>query len=78
MTKKQVLGFKPDARLEHINQHSEHLRDREHRSQRCDDSTSQRESNAGWNFRKGQPSKAWLKIKNPKAPAATRATDGTF
>jgi bifunctional non-homologous end joining protein LigD len=23
-------------------------------------------------------SKAWLKIKNPKAPAATRATDGTF
>jgi hypothetical protein len=24
------------------------------------------------------PSKAWLKIKNPKAPAATRATDGTF
>jgi membrane protein len=34
--------------LEHINQHSEHLRDREHHSQRCDDSTSQRESNAGW------------------------------
>jgi bifunctional non-homologous end joining protein LigD len=24
------------------------------------------------------PSKAWLKIKNPKAPAATRAVDGTF
>jgi hypothetical protein len=23
-------------------------------------------------------SKAWLKIKNPKAPAATRASDGTF
>jgi ATP-dependent DNA ligase len=23
-------------------------------------------------------SKAWLKIKNPKAPAATRAIDGTF
>jgi hypothetical protein len=23
-------------------------------------------------------SKAWLKIKNPKAPAATRATDGMF
>jgi hypothetical protein len=23
-------------------------------------------------------SKAWLKIKNPKAPAATRALDGTF
>jgi hypothetical protein len=27
---------------------------------------------------KSGPSKAWLKIKNPKAPAATRATDGTF
>jgi hypothetical protein len=23
-------------------------------------------------------SKAWLKIKNPKAPAATRVADGTF
>jgi bifunctional non-homologous end joining protein LigD len=23
-------------------------------------------------------SKAWLKIKNPKAPAATHAIDGTF
>jgi bifunctional non-homologous end joining protein LigD len=28
-------------------------------------------------YRSG-PSRAWLKIKNPKAPAATRATDGTF
>jgi ATP-dependent DNA ligase len=28
-------------------------------------------------YRSG-PSKVWLKIKNPKAPAATRATDGTF
>jgi bifunctional non-homologous end joining protein LigD len=27
---------------------------------------------------KSGPSKAWLKIKNPKAPAATRAVDGTF
>jgi bifunctional non-homologous end joining protein LigD len=27
---------------------------------------------------KSGPSKVWLKIKNPKAPAATRATDGTF
>jgi hypothetical protein len=24
------------------------------------------------------PSKAWLKIENPKAPAFTRAADGTF
>jgi hypothetical protein len=28
-------------------------------------------------YRSG-PSKAWIKIKNPKAPAATRAMDGTF
>jgi ATP dependent DNA ligase domain len=27
---------------------------------------------------KSGPSKAWLKIKNPNAPAATRAADGTF
>jgi bifunctional non-homologous end joining protein LigD len=27
---------------------------------------------------KSGPSKVWLKIKNPKAPAATRAVDGTF
>ena len=27
---------------------------------------------------KSGPSKAWLKIKNPKAPAATRVIDGTF
>jgi bifunctional non-homologous end joining protein LigD len=27
---------------------------------------------------KSEPSKAWLKIKNPKAPAATRVIDGTF
>ena len=27
---------------------------------------------------KSGPSKAWLKIKNPNAPAATRAIDGTF
>ena len=24
------------------------------------------------------PSKTWIKVKNPKAPAATRAIDGTF
>jgi ATP-dependent DNA ligase len=27
---------------------------------------------------KSEPSKAWLKIKNPKAPAATRKIEGTF
>jgi ATP-dependent DNA ligase len=24
------------------------------------------------------PSKSWIKVKNPNAPAATRAADGTF
>jgi bifunctional non-homologous end joining protein LigD len=28
-------------------------------------------------YRSG-PSKTWVKVKNPKAPAATRAVDGTF
>jgi bifunctional non-homologous end joining protein LigD len=28
-------------------------------------------------YRSGK-SKAWIKVKNPKAPAATRAEDGTF
>jgi bifunctional non-homologous end joining protein LigD len=28
-------------------------------------------------YRSGR-SKSWIKVKNPKAPAATRATDGTF
>jgi bifunctional non-homologous end joining protein LigD len=28
-------------------------------------------------YRSG-PSKTWIKVKNPKAPAATRALDGTF
>jgi len=28
-------------------------------------------------YRSG-PSRTWVKVKNPKAPAATRATDGTF
>jgi bifunctional non-homologous end joining protein LigD len=27
---------------------------------------------------KSGPSKTWIKVKNPKAPAATRAIDGTF
>jgi hypothetical protein len=28
--------------------------------------------------KKLNPRRAWIKIKNPKAPAATRAIDGTF
>jgi bifunctional non-homologous end joining protein LigD len=29
-------------------------------------------------FYRSGPSRAWLKVKNPKAPAATRAIDGNF
>lgn len=28
-------------------------------------------------YRSG-PSKSWIKVKNPKSPAATRVLDGTF
>jgi bifunctional non-homologous end joining protein LigD len=28
-------------------------------------------------YRSG-PSRTWIKVKNPKAPTATRAADGTF
>jgi ATP-dependent DNA ligase len=27
---------------------------------------------------KSGPSRTWIKVENPKAPAATRANDGTF
>jgi bifunctional non-homologous end joining protein LigD len=27
---------------------------------------------------KSGPSKTWIKVKNPKSPAATRVADGTF
>ena len=54
MAKEQVLGFKPATRLEQIDDDSKRVQDCEHRSQSCDDSASQRESSAGWNFRKGQ------------------------
>jgi ATP-dependent DNA ligase len=27
---------------------------------------------------KSGPSRTWIKVKNPKSPAATRAIDGTF
>src|SRR5260370_5743204 len=45
MKKKQVLGLKPAPRLEQVgDEHSERVQDRKHRSERCDDSTSRRES----------------------------------
>jgi hypothetical protein len=45
MTEKQVLGFKPAARLEQVDQkHSKQMQDRKHRVQRCDDSALRCES----------------------------------
>jgi hypothetical protein len=55
MAKEQVLGFKSARRLEEINnEHCERMQDREHRPQSCDDSSRRCDSQAGWNFRKGQ------------------------
>src|SRR3974390_3384424 len=55
MAKEQVLGFKPAPRLEQIDDESaERVQDCQHRPQSCDDSASRHESQAGWNFRKGQ------------------------
>jgi hypothetical protein len=54
MAKKQVLGFKPAPRLEQVDdEHSERVQDWKHRPRSCDDSALRRESEAGWNFRKG-------------------------
>ena len=55
MTKEQVLGFKPAPRHEQVDdEHSERMQEREHRPRSCDDSTRRCDSQAGWNFRKGQ------------------------
>jgi hypothetical protein len=52
MTKEQVLGLQPSARLEQVEEeHPEQVQDCTHRLRK-------RESQAGWNFRKGHPSKA--------------------
>jgi Family of unknown function (DUF5681) len=53
--KEQVLRFKPARRLEEVDdEHCERMQEREHRPQSCDDSTRRCDSQAGWNFRKGQ------------------------
>jgi hypothetical protein len=57
MAQEQVLGFKPPPRHEKIDdEHSERVQHCEHRHQACNDSASRRESQVGWNFRKGQVS----------------------
>src|SRR5262249_35049947 len=55
MAEEQVLGFKPARGLEEVNdEHCERIKEREHRSRSCDDSTRRCDSQAGWDFRKGQ------------------------
>jgi hypothetical protein len=55
MAKEQVLGFKSARWLEEVdNEHHERMQDREHRPRSCDDSSRRCDSQAGWNFRKGQ------------------------
>jgi hypothetical protein len=48
MPKEQVLGYKPAPRLEEVDdEHCERMQEREHCPRSCD-------SQAGWDFRKGQ------------------------
>ncbi len=55
MAKEQVLRFKPARRLEEVDdEHGERMQKREHRPRSCDDSTRRCDSQAGWDFRKGQ------------------------
>src|SRR5262249_49810731 len=55
MAEEQILGFKPARRLEEVNdEHCERMQEREHRSRSCDDSNRRCDSQAGWDFRKGQ------------------------
>src|SRR5262245_16174304 len=55
MAEEQVLGFKPARGLEEVNdEHCERIKEREHRSRSCDDSTRRCDSQTGWDFRKRQ------------------------
>src|SRR2546430_1834681 len=60
MAKEQVLDFEPARRLEDVDdEHCERMQEREHRCSRsCDDSTRRCDSQAGWDFRKGQDNEA--------------------
>src|SRR5436190_15999712 len=63
-------------RLEQVDdEHSERVKDCKHRPQSCDDSALRCESQAGWNFRKGQ---ALLVLNQPaeKCGGATRTNVG--
>src|SRR5262249_5289263 len=55
MAQEQVLRFKTVRRLEEVDdEHCKRMQEREHRSRSCDDSTRRCDSQAGWDFRKGQ------------------------
>jgi hypothetical protein len=69
MTEKQILGFKSAPRLEQVGyKHSERVQDRKHRSQRCDDSASRRESTPDGIFGKDRSNRTerrrWRTISN--------------
>jgi hypothetical protein len=57
MTKEQVLGLQPSARLEQVDdEHPDQVQDCKHRLRSCDDSTLRRESEPDGIF--GKDSKA--------------------
>src|SRR5262249_2295735 len=66
MAEEQVLGFKPARGLEEVNdEHCERIKEREHRSRSCDDSTRRCDSQTGWDFRKGQA--GWSRSLRPRS-----------
>jgi hypothetical protein len=65
MPEKQILGFKPAARLEQVgNEHSKRVQDGKHRTQRCNDSALPSESRLDGIFRKDTQKKNDLKSWN--------------
>src|SRR5262249_19716586 len=71
MAKEQVLGFKLAPRLEQVDaEHCERMQEREHRPRSCGDSTRRCDSQAGWDFRKGQGRKRHAR----QGRATTRVT----
>src|SRR5262249_58255368 len=47
-------GLRPRRLEEAYNEHCERMQERKHRARSCDDSTRRCDSQAGWDFRKGQ------------------------
>ncbi len=73
MTKEQVLGFQPAARLKQIdNEHREQVQDCKHRPQSCDDSTLRRESEPDGIFGKDNVERMHLPDPTPDNHIETR------